>query len=61
MCLLNNVHLHICYNSLEKTTNNFTRNATRTNCLKIITLTLLGNKTNSDQNLKQYFPHAKIY
>ena len=60
MCLLNNVHLRVHYDSLEKTTNNFTRDVTRMNCSKIITLTLLNKRRNSDQNLKQYFPHAKI-
>ncbi|CAF2392403.1 unnamed protein product [Rotaria sp. Silwood2] len=40
MCLLNNVHLRVHYDSLEKTTNNFTRDATRINCSKITTLTL---------------------
>ena len=57
-CLLNNVHLRVRYNSLEKTTNNFTRDVTRMNCSKIITLTLSGH---TNQNLEQYFPHAQIF
>ena len=56
-CLLNNVHLRVRYNSLEKTTNNFTRDVTRMNCSKIITLIVSGH---TNQNLEQYFPHAKI-
>ena len=34
-CLLNNVYLHVDYDSLQKVTHNFTRDATRINCSKI--------------------------
>jgi hypothetical protein len=60
VCVLNNVHLRIRYDSLEKTTNNFTRDATRMNCSEIINLTLSANIRDSDENLKQYFPRAQI-
>jgi hypothetical protein len=53
ICLLNNIHLNANYCSLEKTTNNFTRDATRMNCSKIIRLTL-SKMTNIDENFQNY-------
>jgi hypothetical protein len=59
-CLLNNVHLRVCYDSLKKVTDDFTRDATRINCSKIIHLTAFG-YTVELSKLKDYFPHAQIY
>ncbi len=60
MCLLNNVHLRVCYDSLKKVTDDFTRDATRINCSKIICL-ILFDYTLELSKLKDYFPHAKIF
>jgi hypothetical protein len=60
MYLLNNVHLRVCYHSLKKVTDDFTRDATRINCSKIIRLIVFG-CTIELSKLKDYFPHAKIY
>lgn len=59
MYLPNNVILQIKYESLERVTHNFTRDATRINCAKINGLVLRGESTCSD-SLEQYFPYAKI-
>jgi hypothetical protein len=37
-CLLNNIHLRVYHDHLKKVTNNFTRDAIRINCSKIIRL-----------------------
>ncbi|CAF2983243.1 unnamed protein product [Rotaria sp. Silwood2] len=60
-CLADNVGLRVCYDSLEKKTNTFTRDATRMNCSKVDRLTLSGGPKNLDKNLKDYFSHAKFY
>jgi len=59
--LADNVHLRVCYDSLEKQTNTFKRYAKRMNCSKIGRLTLSGAPKNLDKNLKDYFPHTKFY
>jgi len=59
MCLLNNFYLHVTYDTLERVTNNFTRDLTRFNSSKIYYL-LLHNKPDFPLHLKDYFPHAKI-
>jgi len=60
MCLLDNIHLRIHYHSLKKVTDDFTRDATRINCSKIIRL-IVCDYTAELSKLKDYFPHAKIY
>lgn len=60
MCLSNNIHLHVDYNTLQKATHNFTSDATRINCSKIKFLTLY-NESNLSLDLKEYFCHAKIF
>jgi hypothetical protein len=60
ICLLNNVYLRANYDSLEKVTNNFTRDETRMNCSKIIRLTSSKRMTNIDENFQKYFPVAEI-
>ncbi|CAF4204874.1 unnamed protein product [Rotaria sordida] len=57
--LQNNVILSVDYESLQRVTHNFTRDATRTNCAKISKLYLWdqGKRSNS---LEEYFPYAKI-
>jgi len=59
-CLLNNVHLRVCDNTLKKVTDDFTRDATRVNYSKIIRLIVFGYKVELSK-LKDYFPHAEIY
>ncbi len=57
--LLNNVTLHITYESLQRVTHNFTRDATRINCSKLDYI-VLYNPPEFLQYSKDYFPHAKI-
>ncbi|CAF3022734.1 unnamed protein product [Rotaria sp. Silwood2] len=59
MSLLNNVLLHVNYGTLQRVTDNFTRDVTRFNCSKIHEL-LLHNKPQFSLHLKDYFPHAEI-
>ncbi len=61
MCLLNNVTLHVTYDSLERVTDNFTRDATRFNCSKIKALHLKNKPEFCCVHLQDYFPHAQIY
>ncbi|CAF2987020.1 unnamed protein product [Rotaria sp. Silwood2] len=56
----NNVVLHIKYESLQRVTHNFKRDATRINCAKINNLCLYGERYHSNSALKEYFPFAKI-
>ncbi|CAF1458841.1 unnamed protein product [Rotaria sordida] len=58
-CLPKNVNLHIDYISLQKVTNNFTRDATRMNCFTINILAL-HHKPEFTLYLKDYFPYAEI-
>ena len=58
-CLLNNIYLRMTYETLRKVTDDFTSNVTRVNCSKIIGLVLYGKLERPE--LKDYFPHAKIY
>ena len=57
--LQNDIILHIKYDSLERVTDNFTRDLTRRNCGKIKTLRLDGEKKSLNR-LEEYFPNAKI-
>jgi hypothetical protein len=57
--LLNNVTLHITYESLQRVTHNFTRDATRINCSKIDYIVLYS-KPEFFQYSKDYFPNAEI-
>ncbi|CAF0943860.1 unnamed protein product [Rotaria sordida] len=57
--LPNNVTLHIKYESLQRVTHNFTRDATRINCAKIDRLYLYGESKRSN-SLQEYFPNADI-
>ncbi|CAF1323509.1 unnamed protein product [Rotaria sordida] len=54
-----NIFLRIKCESLQRVTQNFTRDATRINCVKINKLELSGEPLYSD-SLQQYFPHARI-
>ncbi|CAF1042299.1 unnamed protein product [Rotaria sordida] len=54
-----NILLRIECESLQRVTQNFTRDATRINCTKINELELSGEPLCSD-SLQQYFPHARI-
>ncbi|CAF3459827.1 unnamed protein product [Rotaria sp. Silwood1] len=57
--LQNNVILSVDYESLQRVTHNFTRDATRTNCAKISKLHTWGQGKCSN-SLEEYFPYAKI-
>jgi hypothetical protein len=57
--LRNDIILYITYESLERVTNNFTRDITRINCAKINKLHLKGEKKWSN-SLQEYFPYATI-
>jgi hypothetical protein len=59
-CLLNDVYLHVSYNFLQKVTDNFTKDATRINCSKIIGLVLFDKEEKIPKELEDYFAHAKI-
>ncbi|CAF1194161.1 unnamed protein product [Rotaria sordida] len=57
--LLNNITLHITYESSQRVTYNFTRDATRINCSKIDCIVLYS-ESEVFQYSKDYFPNAKI-
>jgi hypothetical protein len=57
--LQNNVALYINYESLERVTHYFTRDATRVNCMKINKLHLYG-EAKCLNCLQEYFPYAKM-
>jgi len=57
--LQNNLILFVNYESLQRVTNNFTRDATRTNCGKISKLYLCGREKRCN-SAEEYFPYAKI-
>jgi hypothetical protein len=57
--LLNNVKIHIDYESLQNVTHNFTRAATRINCSKIKYI-FLSSKPEFIHYSKDYFPNAQI-
>jgi len=57
--LSNNIYLHIGYDSLNNVTGNFTSDATRMNCSKIIRINVFGYGLELSK-LKGYLPNAKI-
>jgi hypothetical protein len=59
-CFPNNVILHSRYESLQRVTHNFTRDATRINCGKIHNLYLYGEPERSN-SLQEYFPDTEIH
>ena len=56
--LSNNIHLFVDYDSLQTVTDNFTRDATRIHCRKVIKLTV-NHKLVTFKHLRDYFPHAE--
>jgi hypothetical protein len=60
MCLLDNVCLHVHYDSLQTVTDNFTRDTTRVNCSKIKRLFLHHKPRIYFEDLKDYFSYAKV-
>ncbi|CAF2874331.1 unnamed protein product, partial [Rotaria sp. Silwood2] len=58
-CLLNNVYLFVNRELLKKVTDNFTRDATRLNCSKII-YCYNGNVTQLEKHVKDYFFRTDI-
>jgi len=58
-CLLNNVYLYVGRELLEKVTDNFTRDATRLNCSKII-YCYSDYVTQLEKHVKDYFFHTDI-
>jgi len=57
--LSNNIYLHIGYDSLNNVTGNFTSDATRMNCSKIIRINVFGYGLELSK-LKDYFPYLEI-
>ncbi|CAF4963892.1 unnamed protein product [Rotaria sp. Silwood1] len=57
--LQNNVILYVDYESLQRVTHNFARDATPTNSAKISKLHLCGQGKRSN-SLEEYFPYSKI-
>ncbi|CAF4179368.1 unnamed protein product [Adineta steineri] len=55
----NNLILFVSYESLQRVTYNFSRDATRTNCGKISKLHLCDRESRCN-SLEEYFPNAKI-
>ena len=60
MVLSNGVQLRLRFDSLKNVTGDFTRDATRVNCSKIIRLAAVGFEKKLSK-LKDYFPNAQIY
>jgi hypothetical protein len=60
MCLLNNVHLYVEYQSLKEVTQNFKRDATQINCAKV-TYLVFDNPSPYPKHFKDYFPLADIH
>ncbi|CAF1225193.1 unnamed protein product [Adineta steineri] len=58
-CLQNNIALFVNYESLQRVTHNFTRDATRNNYYKIIKLNLCDRAEHCNA-LEKYFSNAKI-
>ena len=60
MSLSNNISLHISYESLQRVTNHFTREATRINCGKVAHLYMFGGFKGTKE-LKDYCPFVEIH
>ena len=58
-CLINDIYLHVDYNTLQRVTENFTNDVTRMNCSKIKWL-ILYDKPELCPGLKDYFPQTEI-
>ncbi|CAF5026319.1 unnamed protein product, partial [Rotaria sp. Silwood1] len=59
-CLTTKLNLQVYFSTLDRVTNNFTRDTTRINCAKLLDVQLPRNISISKQ-LKDYFPDTKIY
>ncbi|CAF1393716.1 unnamed protein product [Rotaria sordida] len=59
-CLPTRFKLEVDYQSIDKVTHNFTRDATQINCVKLIFL-YVPSEIPIRQQLKDYFPHTIIY
>jgi hypothetical protein len=60
MFLPNSVYLRISYESLQRVTHNFTRDATRTNCGKLAHIYMYG-EFKTTKELEDYFPLVEIH
>ena len=58
VCLSDNLHLNLDYESMKRITHSFTRDATRTNCAKLKSVCL--GVTWISKYLRNYFPHTEI-
>jgi len=58
-CLLRPLKFMVSFSTLKRITHNFTRNATRTNCEKILSIYIPRNISISKE-LKDYFPYTEI-
>ncbi|CAF5154118.1 unnamed protein product, partial [Rotaria magnacalcarata] len=54
------LELEVNYQSIDKVTHNFTRDATRISCAKLLSL-YVPSEIPIRQQLIDYFPHARIY
>jgi len=59
-CLSRELELEVDYEPVERVTHNFTRDATRINCSKLIYF-CVPSEIPIQQQLKDYFPHTKIH
>ncbi|CAF3369688.1 unnamed protein product [Rotaria socialis] len=59
-CLSRTLEVEIDYEPVERVTHNFTRDATRINCAKLLYF-CVPSEISIQQQLKDYFPHTKIY
>jgi len=59
-CLSRKLELDVDYEPVEKVTHNFTRDATRINCAKLLYF-FVPSEIPVQQQLKDYFPHTTIY
>ena len=58
VCLSKNLHLNLSYKAMKRITHSFTRDATRTNCAKLKSVSL--GVTWISKYLRNYFPHTQI-
>lgn len=57
--LLNSIELYVEYRSLQRVTQNFTRDTTRINCAQVKKLLICGQSNISTHLIKTYFPHVE--
>jgi hypothetical protein len=58
--IVRTINLHVLFSTLDRVTHNFTRDATRINCAKLLSIYVPRHVSISKQ-LKDYFPCTEIY